>query len=141
LPGLKVTPVRKKKIVIKFKIIYKLNLRIGTAPTQPYHAGLGTEQNSRQATSMSAHKLLPLAVNSKSEQKVDSLLGLEPMTFGTQAYPSDRLAKSHPPFSLIVTDNTFFLFFFQKKWKISIEVGGWGSKGKEKAERQNVKTL
>jgi hypothetical protein len=39
---------------------------------------------------MGAHILLPLATNSKSEQKVDSLapLGLEPATFGTQAHLS-----------------------------------------------------
>jgi hypothetical protein len=43
---------------------------------------------------MGAHELLPLAVNGKSEGKVDSLplLGLEPATFGTQARLS---AKSH----------------------------------------------
>jgi hypothetical protein len=46
---------------------------------------------------MGAHILLPLAVNSKSERKVDSLprLGLEPLTFGTLAHLSDRSAKSH----------------------------------------------
>jgi hypothetical protein len=47
---------------------------------------------------MGAHVLLPLTVNSKLEQKVDSLplLGLKPVTFSTQAHPSDRLTKSHP---------------------------------------------
>jgi hypothetical protein len=47
---------------------------------------------------MGAHVLLPLAVNIKSEGKVDSLplLGLEPGTYGTQAHLSDRSAKSHP---------------------------------------------
>jgi hypothetical protein len=44
------------------------------------------------------HVLLPLAVNSKSERKVDSLLPLEfePVTFGMLAYLSDRSAKFHP---------------------------------------------
>jgi hypothetical protein len=46
---------------------------------------------------MSAHILLYLAVNSKSERKVDSLplRGLQRATFGTQAHLSDRSAKSH----------------------------------------------
>jgi hypothetical protein len=45
---------------------------------------------------MGAHALLPLAVISKSERKVDSLsqLELELETFGTQAHLSDRWAKS-----------------------------------------------
>jgi hypothetical protein len=48
---------------------------------------------------MSAHVLLPLAVNSKSERKVDSLppLGLEPVTLGTVAHLSNRSAQSHLP--------------------------------------------
>jgi hypothetical protein len=52
---------------------------------------------------MSTHVLLPLAVNSKSERKVDSLppLGFEPVTFGTLAHFSDRSAKSHPDKSII----------------------------------------
>jgi hypothetical protein len=43
---------------------------------------------------MSAHVLLSLAVNSKSERKVASLptLGFEPATFGTQTHLSDRSA-------------------------------------------------
>jgi hypothetical protein len=47
---------------------------------------------------MSAHVLLPLAVNSKSEQKVDLLppLTFKPATFGTLAHLSDHSAKSHP---------------------------------------------
>jgi hypothetical protein len=52
----------------------------------------------RQATTMSAHVLLPLAVNSKSEQRVDSLppLRFEPAIIGMLAHLSDRSAKSHP---------------------------------------------
>jgi hypothetical protein len=51
---------------------------------------------------MGTNVLLPLAVNSKSEQKVDSLplLGLKPMTFGTQGHLSDRSAKSHRHFTV-----------------------------------------
>jgi hypothetical protein len=47
---------------------------------------------------MGAHVQLPLAVNSKSEQKVDSLplLGLKPATLDPQAHLSDRSANSHP---------------------------------------------
>jgi hypothetical protein len=48
---------------------------------------------------MSAHVLhVPLAINSKSEQIVDSLppLGFEPATFGMLAHLSDHSAKSHP---------------------------------------------
>jgi hypothetical protein len=46
---------------------------------------------------MSAHALLSLAVNRKSERKVDSLppLGFEPAIFDTLA---GRAAKSHPFF-------------------------------------------
>jgi hypothetical protein len=42
--------------------------------------------------------LLPLAVNSKSEQKVDllALLGLDPATFATPLHRSNHTAKSHP---------------------------------------------
>jgi hypothetical protein len=42
--------------------------------------------------------LLPLAVNSKSQPKVDSLppLGLDSATFGILAHLSDCSAKSHP---------------------------------------------
>jgi hypothetical protein len=54
-------------------------------PTQPSWAALGAESRvcySRQATTTGAHILLPLAVNSKSERKDDSLplLGFEPAT-------------------------------------------------------------
>jgi hypothetical protein len=47
---------------------------------------------------MSTNILLPLAVNSKSERKVDSLppLGFEPATFSMLAHLSNRSAKSHP---------------------------------------------
>jgi hypothetical protein len=47
---------------------------------------------------MSAHVLPPLAVNSKSERKVNSLppLGFEPVIFGMLAHLSDHSAKSHP---------------------------------------------
>jgi hypothetical protein len=51
---------------------------------------------------MSAHVLLLLAVNSKSEQKVNSLptlrfeLGFEPVIFGMLTHFSDHLAKSQP---------------------------------------------
>jgi hypothetical protein len=47
---------------------------------------------------MSAHVLLPLAVNSKSERKVYSLppLGFEPVIFGMLAHLSDHSAKSYP---------------------------------------------
>jgi hypothetical protein len=41
---------------------------------------------------MGAHILLPLAVNSKSEQKFESLLllGLKPVAFGTPMHRSDH---------------------------------------------------
>jgi hypothetical protein len=57
--------------------------------------------------------MLPLAVNSKSEQKVPSLplLGFEPVTFCTLAHLSDRLAKSHPVNSL-----PFSSFGLQLSW-------------------------
>jgi hypothetical protein len=47
---------------------------------------------------MSVHALLPLAVNSKSEWRVDSLppLGFESAIFGMLAHLSDRSTKSHP---------------------------------------------
>jgi hypothetical protein len=47
---------------------------------------------------MGAHILLPLAVNSKSEQRADSLspLGFKPATFRMLAHLSDHSAKSHP---------------------------------------------
>jgi hypothetical protein len=51
---------------------------------------------------MGAQVLLPLTVknsiNSKPELKVDSLslLGLDPMTSGTQWLCSNRTAESHP---------------------------------------------
>jgi hypothetical protein len=47
---------------------------------------------------VSANVLPPLAVNSKSEQKVNSLppLGFEPEIFGMLALLSDHSAKFHP---------------------------------------------
>jgi hypothetical protein len=47
---------------------------------------------------MSAHVLPPLAVNSKSERKVNSLppLGFELVIFGMLAHLSNHSAKSHP---------------------------------------------
>jgi hypothetical protein len=47
---------------------------------------------------MSAHMLPPLDVNSKSEQKVNSLppLGFELMIFGMLAHLSNHSAKFHP---------------------------------------------
>jgi hypothetical protein len=47
---------------------------------------------------MSAHVLPPLAVNSKSERKVNSLplLVFKPVIFGMLAHLSSHLAKSHP---------------------------------------------
>jgi hypothetical protein len=46
---------------------------------------------------MSVHQLLPLAVNSKSEQSVDLLppLGLDPATFDMPTHLSDLSAKFH----------------------------------------------
>jgi hypothetical protein len=74
------------------------------APTKPFRAALGAESRvcypanmtDRQANSMSAHVLPPLAVNSKSERKVNSLplLGFEPVIFGMLAHLSDHSAKS-----------------------------------------------
>jgi hypothetical protein len=54
-------------------------------------------KHGRQANSMSAHVLPPLAVNSKSKRKVNSLspLGFEPVTFGMLVHLSDHSAKSH----------------------------------------------
>jgi hypothetical protein len=51
---------------------------------------------------MSAHVLPPLAVNSKSERKVNSmpLLGLKLVIFGMLAHLSDHSAKSHPIVSM-----------------------------------------
>jgi hypothetical protein len=46
---------------------------------------------------MGTHVLPPLAVNSKSERKVDSMPSIAgTQTFGTLAHLSDRSAKSHP---------------------------------------------
>jgi hypothetical protein len=47
---------------------------------------------------MSAHVLLPLAVNSKSERKVNSLppLRFEPVIFEILAHLSNHSTKSHP---------------------------------------------
>jgi hypothetical protein len=52
------------------------------APTQSYRASLGTESKVRQPRvtqqtvnqSLGAHVMIPLAVNSKSEQKVDTAI-------------------------------------------------------------------
>jgi hypothetical protein len=71
--------------------------------------------SSRHATSMGT-RVLPLAVNHKSERKVDSLSlpRLELVTFGTQAYRSDRLAKSHATllyWQLLDNSNNFFYYF------------------------------
>jgi hypothetical protein len=47
---------------------------------------------------MSAHVLPPLAVNNKSERKINSMppLGFEPVTIGMLVHLSDHSAKSHP---------------------------------------------
>jgi hypothetical protein len=52
---------------------------------------------------MSAHVLPPLAVNSKSEQKVNSLppLRFEPVIFGMLEHLSNHSAKSHPNIMVI----------------------------------------
>jgi hypothetical protein len=52
-------------------------------------------QHGRQANSMSAQVLPPLAVNSKSEQKVHSL-GFELVIIGMLAHLSNHFTKSHP---------------------------------------------
>jgi hypothetical protein len=59
---------------------------------------------------MGAHILPPLAVNSISAQKVDSLplLGLEPATFGMQAQLSDRSLKSHLHTSASQTQSQYY---------------------------------
>jgi hypothetical protein len=56
---------------------------------------------------MSAHVLPPLAVNSNSERKVNSLppLGFERVIFGMLVHLYDHSAKSHP-----ISDQHFFLF-------------------------------
>jgi hypothetical protein len=58
---------------------------------------------------MGTHVLLPLAVTSKPERKVDSLplLGLEAAAYSMQAHLSDRWAKPHPIFhpNLMTTPN------------------------------------
>jgi hypothetical protein len=67
-------------------------------------AALGAESRvsypstSRQANSMSAHILPPLAFNSKSERKVNSLplLGFEPVILGMLTHLSNHSSKSHP---------------------------------------------
>jgi hypothetical protein len=59
---------------------------------------------------MGAHVLLPLAVNSQSEQIVDVLppLGLEIATFGSQAHLSDCEAESHPKIIILSSGTVFF---------------------------------
>jgi hypothetical protein len=57
--------VRIPFFTVREKVIKKINLGICIAPTKPFRAALDVE--SRQANIMSAHVLLPLAVNSKSE--------------------------------------------------------------------------
>jgi hypothetical protein len=61
---------------------------------------------------MGAHILLPLAVNSKSKRKVDSLLplGLEPATFGTQAHYSVRSVKFRSCIHSFV--RSFFIYLY-----------------------------
>jgi hypothetical protein len=78
--------------------VKKKNWGICIASTQPFRAALGPESRVPGNTAMSAHVLLLLTVNSKSEQKVNSLppLGFEPAIFGMLAHLSDRSAKSHP---------------------------------------------
>jgi hypothetical protein len=53
---------------------------------------------------MGAYVLLPLAVNSKSERKVNSLpsLGFEPVIFGMLAHLSDNFSQSHLNVCLIL---------------------------------------
>jgi hypothetical protein len=48
---------------------------------------------------MGAHVLLPLAINSNAERKVNSLppLGFEPASFGTQATPLGPLGQGPSP--------------------------------------------
>jgi hypothetical protein len=59
---------------------------------------------------MGAHVLLPLAVKSKSERKVDSLplLGFEPVTFRMIAHFSDHSAKPHPLISCLSLEKETF---------------------------------
>jgi hypothetical protein len=88
-------------IASKCEPAIKKNVGVCTAPTQPFRAALGAESrvcNSRQANSMSAHVLLPLAVNSKLERKVNSLppLGFELVIIGMLAHLSKYSTKSHP---------------------------------------------
>jgi hypothetical protein len=56
--------------------------------------------SSVQATTIGAHVLLPLAIDNKSKQKVDSLplLEGEPSTFCMQGHLADSSSKSHPTF-------------------------------------------
>jgi hypothetical protein len=58
---------------------------------------------------VSTHILSPLAVNSKSERKVDSLplLGFKPVIFGMLVHFSDHSAKSTPDYDCV-------LFVWQK---------------------------
>jgi hypothetical protein len=74
-------------------------------PIQLYLAALGAESRVCYPGNTTDHQpqwaftvLLPLAVNSKSERKVDSLppLRLVSATFGTPAHFSDRSAKFLP---------------------------------------------
>jgi hypothetical protein len=70
----------------------KLNLGICIAPTQPFRAALGAESN----------VLPPLAVNSKSERKVNSLppLEFELVIIGMLAHLSNHSTKSHPIYAI-----------------------------------------
>jgi hypothetical protein len=92
----------------------KNKIKFGDLYTQPFWAALGLRvecftrvtQQTGQANSMSAQVLLPLAVNSKSELKVNSLppLGFEPAIYGMLAHLNKKKKnfkekKSHHPCS------------------------------------------
>jgi hypothetical protein len=82
-------------------------LGICIAPTQPFRAALGAESrvcypgNTADRQTMSAHLLPPLAVNSKSERKVNSLppLGFELVIIGMLTHLSNHSTKSPPSHS------------------------------------------
>jgi hypothetical protein len=87
---------------------------------------------------MSAHVLPPLAVNSKSERKVNSLppLEFEPVIFRMLAHLSDHSAKSHPrydTYSTMSTNGWKKVFEFQQDFGFQDVVGLGGHMPKDRS--------
>jgi hypothetical protein len=95
---------------LRFKFqIYKLSSRASGLSFRSACSQLLAPLHSRQATTVGAHVLLPLAVDSKLERKVDSTTaGIQTNNFSTQAHLSDFSVKCH-----LLNSYWFNFFLFQ----------------------------